>query len=163
MREDLAEALQGCDPFLAEVIEYALFGGGKRIRPLLAILSARLCGSDRQDLYTLAAAFEYLHVATLVHDDVIDNAGERRGRDSVAKGTATPQPSWPVTGCMPAPCTLSAVMPGRRVWRCSAVPPPAWWTGSSCSFATSLTVQHRAKRLFCGYSPQDSSADCLHL
>lgn len=83
MRQDLAGTLQGCDPLLAEVIAYALFGGGKRIRPLLAILSARLCGSAGRDLYTLAAAFEYLHVATLVHDDVIDNAGERRGRDSV--------------------------------------------------------------------------------
>jgi octaprenyl-diphosphate synthase len=84
MREDLAEALAGCDPFLAEVVEYGLFGGGKRIRPLLAILSARICGGDGTSVYRLAAALEYLHVATLIHDDVIDNAAERRGRDSVA-------------------------------------------------------------------------------
>lgn len=85
MQEDLAEALQGNDPFLVEVIEYALFGGGKRIRPLLAILAARVCGSSDPEIYRLAAAFEYLHVATLVHDDVIDNAAERRGRESVGQ------------------------------------------------------------------------------
>lgn len=84
MREDLAEALAECDPFLVEVVEYALFGGGKRIRPLLAILSARICGGFAAGVYRLAAAFEYLHVATLIHDDVIDNAAERRGRDSVS-------------------------------------------------------------------------------
>lgn len=85
MRGDLAEGLDGCDPFLTEVIEYALFGGGKRIRPLLAILSSRLCGGAVTSVYRLAAAFEYLHVATLIHDDVIDHAAERRGRDSVGR------------------------------------------------------------------------------
>lgn len=85
MREDLAEALQGNDPLLKEVIEYALFGGGKRIRPLLAILAARVCGNSDKTVYRLAAAFEYLHVATLVHDDVIDHALERRGRESVGR------------------------------------------------------------------------------
>jgi octaprenyl-diphosphate synthase len=82
-REDLAGALQGCDPALGEVLEYALFSGGKRIRPLLAVLAARICGRNDRELYWLAVAFEYLHVATLVHDDVIDNARQRRGRDAV--------------------------------------------------------------------------------
>jgi octaprenyl-diphosphate synthase len=86
MRGDLSEALLDNDPLLVEVIEYALFGGGKRIRPLLAVLAARICGlEDEGAVYRLAAAFEYLHVATLVHDDVIDNARERRGRPSVGK------------------------------------------------------------------------------
>lgn len=83
MRADLGEALAGCDPLLVEVIDYALFGGGKRIRPLLAILAARLCGAGGREIYRLAVAFEYLHVATLIHDDVIDNAQARRGKDSV--------------------------------------------------------------------------------
>lgn len=85
MQGDLAEALQGCDPLLVEVIDFSLFGGGKRIRPLLAILAARLCGAAGDNLYSLAAAFEYLHVATLIHDDVIDNARERRGREAVGR------------------------------------------------------------------------------
>jgi len=85
MREDLSEALEGKDPLLVKVIEYALFGGGKRIRPLLATLSARVSAGKNSAVYRLAAAFEYLHVATLIHDDVIDNARERRGRPSVVK------------------------------------------------------------------------------
>ncbi len=83
MRQDLAQCLAGNDPLLVEVLEYALFGGGKRIRPLLAILSARICGCDDDAIYHLAAAFEYLHVATLIHDDVIDHAATRRGREAV--------------------------------------------------------------------------------
>jgi octaprenyl-diphosphate synthase len=65
---------------LVEVLEHALFNGGKRIRPLLCILTAELCGIGGRDIYPLAIAFEYLHVATLLHDDVIDHADARRGR-----------------------------------------------------------------------------------
>ncbi len=77
MRRDLAgiEA-----PELAEILDHALFGGGKRIRPLLAVLAGRLCGSSDPQLYRLAIAFEYLHVASLLHDDVIDRADTRRGK-----------------------------------------------------------------------------------
>ena len=80
MRDDLARALDGADPYLAEILEYALFGGGKRIRPLLTVVSARICGDQDERAYLLGAAFEYLHVATLVHDDVIDRAAQRRNR-----------------------------------------------------------------------------------
>jgi octaprenyl-diphosphate synthase len=85
MHADLGNALQGCDPLLAEVLDYALFGGGKRIRPLLAVLSASVCGRQDKDVYLLAAALEYLHVATLIHDDVIDHAYERRGCEAVGQ------------------------------------------------------------------------------
>ncbi len=83
MRADLQAALAGCDPLLIEVLQYTLFNGGKRIRPLLTVLCARCCGRDDEALYLLATAFEYLHVATLVHDDVIDRAEQRRGQASV--------------------------------------------------------------------------------
>jgi len=83
MRADLNQALSGCDPFLVEVLEYGLFGGGKRIRPLLAVLSSSLCGREDDSVYSLAVALEYLHVATLIHDDVIDHAQQRRGRESL--------------------------------------------------------------------------------
>ncbi len=82
---DINSALRGNDLFLMEVLEYALFSGGKRLRPLLAIISSRLCGRDDRQLRLLAAAFEYLHVATLIHDDVIDHADKRRGRMSVVE------------------------------------------------------------------------------
>jgi octaprenyl-diphosphate synthase len=83
MRADMDDALRGCDPLLGEVLAYAIFGGGKRIRPLLTVLSSSICGRRDTTLYLLAAALEYLHVATLIHDDVIDHARTRRGRESV--------------------------------------------------------------------------------
>ncbi len=85
IQADLATELQGNDPLLVEVLHYGLLGGGKRVRPMLAILCSRLCGRDDNELYLLAAAFEYLHVATLIHDDVIDHADSRRNRESVVK------------------------------------------------------------------------------
>ncbi len=85
MRADLDRALVGNDPLLSQVLEYALLNSGKRIRPMLAVVSSRLCGRDDDDLYLLAAAFEYLHVATLIHDDVIDHAENRRGVEAVGK------------------------------------------------------------------------------
>lgn len=61
---------------------YILKGGGKRIRPLLLILSARLSGYDGPSAVPLAAIMEFIHTATLLHDDVVDNANLRRGQDS---------------------------------------------------------------------------------
>ena len=84
MRDDLKTSLADCDPLLSEVVHYTLFNGGKRVRPLLTVLCSRCCGRDDDDLYLLATAFEYLHVATLVHDDVIDRAAQRRGKETVA-------------------------------------------------------------------------------
>lgn len=83
MTADLARVRPDMDPLLIEVLEYGLFNGGKRIRPLLVVLSARLCGLKEESVYELAIGFEYLHVATLFHDDVIDNAVTRRGRPAV--------------------------------------------------------------------------------
>jgi len=82
---DLESALAGNDPLLLEVLKYSLLKGGKRLRPVLAILSSRLCGKDDDDLYLLAATFEYLHAGSLIHDDVIDHAENRRGKESVVK------------------------------------------------------------------------------
>jgi octaprenyl-diphosphate synthase len=58
---------------------HTLQAGGKRLRPLLAVYMGRLFGCDHPDIYTLAAAIEFVHVATLIHDDVLDNAATRRG------------------------------------------------------------------------------------
>jgi len=88
MRDDLEDlAARDLVPAnLREPLEHALFNGGKRIRPLLCILTARLCSSTPGDnIYQLAIAFEYLHVATLLHDDVIDHAETRRGRQTVSE------------------------------------------------------------------------------
>jgi octaprenyl-diphosphate synthase len=86
IRADLAQATQDGDPLLQEILEYALLGGGKRLRYFLTVICAQLCaGKDKQNLSLLAAAFEYLHTATLIHDDVIDHAANRRGKASVVR------------------------------------------------------------------------------
>lgn len=53
------------------------------MRPLLFILSSELCGYNREDVYRLSTIFEYIHVASLIHDDVLDNAELRRKKPSV--------------------------------------------------------------------------------
>jgi octaprenyl-diphosphate synthase len=80
MQEDIRVIQDG---LLREVLEHTLFNGGKRVRPLLSVFCARLCGCMDDALYNLAIAFEYLHVATLLHDDVIDHADQRRGKQTV--------------------------------------------------------------------------------
>jgi len=83
MQADLATLNDDTAALLGEVLHYGLFNGGKRIRPLLTVLSCRLCGGREMDVVRLAMAFEYLHCATLFHDDVIDQALTRRGRPAV--------------------------------------------------------------------------------
>lgn len=67
------------NPNLEAAIEHLLVSGGKRIRPTLVLLTGELIASDREHTLTLAAAIELLHTATLVHDDLIDQATLRRG------------------------------------------------------------------------------------
>src|ERR671910_2733382 len=62
----------------------ALTAGGKRLRPILLVLSARMGEPGREDLLTASTAIEVLHTATLIHDDVVDKAGSRRGRPTTA-------------------------------------------------------------------------------
>jgi octaprenyl-diphosphate synthase len=69
-------------PLLHEVLRHALFQGGKRIRPLLVRYSASLIGEPPAHVNTLASVFEYLHAASLLHDDVIDHADLRRGKET---------------------------------------------------------------------------------
>ncbi len=62
------------------VARYIMKSGGKRIRPLLMVLSARLSGYEGEDHWPLSIIFEYLHTASLLHDDVIDGSDMRRGQ-----------------------------------------------------------------------------------
>ncbi len=66
--------------FVSEVAGHILFSGGKRLRPLLMVLCARLCGYDDPFAVSFSTIFEYLHVATLLHDDLVDGARLRRGK-----------------------------------------------------------------------------------
>lgn len=61
---------------------YIISGGGKRIRPLIAVLAARALGYQGQDHITCAAFVEFIHTATLLHDDVVDESEMRRGKET---------------------------------------------------------------------------------
>ncbi len=79
VNQALLANLQTHVPLIAEVGKHILLSGGKRVRPLLFILSARMCGCREDRLHDFSTIFEYLHAATLLHDDVIDAASLRRG------------------------------------------------------------------------------------
>lgn len=69
-------------PAITEIGQYLQVSGGKRLRPTLVLLSAKLCGYEGPSAVRLGAVVELIHTATLVHDDVIDEADTRRGRPS---------------------------------------------------------------------------------
>jgi len=68
---------------IPEVVHYIIGSGGKRFRPLLLLASSSLCGYKGEKRYPLSAVIEFIHTATLLHDDVIDAAETRRGKTSV--------------------------------------------------------------------------------
>ena len=67
-------------PRIPEVTAHLVEAGGKRLRPLLTLASARMCGYDGPFHIHLAATVEFIHTATLLHDDVVDESNMRRGR-----------------------------------------------------------------------------------
>ncbi len=80
----LAEQVNAFDPALAQYAEYALTGNGKQLRPTLVALAANALGKVNDSHVTVAAIIEMVHLATLVHDDVMDEAEIRRGRLTLA-------------------------------------------------------------------------------
>lgn len=67
-------------PRIPEVTAHLVEAGGKRLRPMLTLAAARMCGYEGDDHLKLAATVEFIHTATLLHDDVVDESGQRRGR-----------------------------------------------------------------------------------
>ncbi|MFY0618424.1 polyprenyl synthetase family protein [Shimia sp.] len=67
-------------PRIPEVTAHLVGAGGKRLRPMLTLAAARLCGYDGPFHVHLAATVEFIHTATLLHDDVVDESEQRRGR-----------------------------------------------------------------------------------
>lgn len=89
LRDDLVAieqefAQQSASPVevITDIAKYLISGGGKRIRPLLLLLSSKALGCNSKSRIRLGAVVEMLHTATLVHDDIIDEAETRRGRPS---------------------------------------------------------------------------------
>ncbi len=79
VEEVFKKNLNSSVPLVSKVGEYILSSGGKRFRPLLLLLCARLCGYKGENHVPLAGVMEFIHTATLLHDDVVDNANLRRG------------------------------------------------------------------------------------
>ncbi len=67
---------------IPDIVHHLIGGGGKRFRPLLLLATADLCGYKGERRYPLSAVIEFIHTATLFHDDVVDHAETRRGRVS---------------------------------------------------------------------------------
>lgn len=77
-------------PLVEEISHYLIDAGGKRLRPLLVLLSANACGYRGTDHIKLAAIIEFLHTAMLLHDDVVDASELRRGRKTVNASWGNP-------------------------------------------------------------------------
>ena len=82
-QKEFENALDSEVRLINSISKYMIRNKGKNIRPILTILSARLCGKPTLNSYKAAAMMELLHVATLIHDDVVDDAHFRRGFFSV--------------------------------------------------------------------------------
>ena len=93
IREPVADDLRRVDQTIVEhlasdivlvnqISQYIIGGGGKRLRPLSVVLAARACGHGGVKHIPAAAIIEFIHTATLLHDDVVDGSEMRRGRDT---------------------------------------------------------------------------------
>ena len=82
-RQTCAQALQNENALLTQVVLHVQASSGKQMRPLLVMLSAALLGGGSDSSYHAATAVELLHVASLMHDDVVDESAMRRGKPSV--------------------------------------------------------------------------------
>lgn len=80
---EFAASLRSTTPYLQKAIDVILENNGKHIRPLLVLLTAKVCGKATDDSVHSAVLLELLHTATLIHDDVVDETKQRRGAPSL--------------------------------------------------------------------------------
>ena len=78
----ISTSLETDVPLVSQVSEYIVMSGGKRLRPLIVLLAARAMGYEGEQHVRAAAIIEFIHTATLLHDDVVDSSERRRGQDS---------------------------------------------------------------------------------
>ncbi len=83
VEDELARQSRSNIQLIDRISRYVYQSGGKRIRPTILLLSTQMCGFDGPECYRLGAVIELIHAATLVHDDIIDDAEIRRGKASV--------------------------------------------------------------------------------
>lgn len=82
-KHSFVNVLKTNNPLLSKINEYIIQNAGKQLRPILTILTAKLCGKITDATYYGALAIELIHNASLLHDDVVDDTPKRRGKDSV--------------------------------------------------------------------------------
>jgi octaprenyl-diphosphate synthase len=78
----IRESLRSDVELVSQVSEYIVMSGGKRLRPMIVLLAARALGYEGKQHVRAAAIIEFIHTATLLHDDVVDSSDRRRGQDS---------------------------------------------------------------------------------
>ena len=76
----IGQRLSSSVPLVGQVAQHVISSGGKRLRPVLLLLTAGALGYKGEDHFKLAAVVEFIHTATLLHDDVVDDSGMRRGK-----------------------------------------------------------------------------------
>ena len=86
----IAQRLDSGVPLVAEVARYIISAGGKRLRPVLLLLTCGALGYTGNQRYNLAAVVEFIHTATLLHDDVVDESTLRRGRPTANERFGNP-------------------------------------------------------------------------
>ena len=82
INRELSQVFDSRVPLIEDMGKHTLLGDGKRLRPLLFVLSCNLCTYHGEETYRLSTIFEYIHTASLLHDDVLDHAEIRRKRPS---------------------------------------------------------------------------------
>ncbi len=85
VKQSLHALCNNQSPFLAELLDHVLETKGKRVRPAITLLASQFHPNDGKNAETMAAAVELLHIATLIHDDTVDNSDIRRGKVTVSK------------------------------------------------------------------------------
>lgn len=90
INEELSRPLSSRISLLEDIGDYAISAKGKRLRPLLFVLSSQLCGYHGEDTWRLSTVFEYIHASSLAHDDVLDHAGIRRNKPSLNRVWGNP-------------------------------------------------------------------------
>ena len=86
MEQNLARAIRSREQGLTEIAAHLILGGGKRVRPVVTLLAfLAFDGKRTQDIVDIATSIELIHTATLLHDDILDGAETRRGKESAFK------------------------------------------------------------------------------
>jgi heptaprenyl diphosphate synthase len=86
VEKNLVRSIGSAESTLTEIAAHLICGGGKRIRPMIALLAFKAFGGKKvEDIIDIATALELIHTATLLHDDIIDGAETRRGKESAYK------------------------------------------------------------------------------